>query len=271
MFIIFGGLFTTSGAMGEEYKEYFPYKPFTPANKTMIAYFVVDENGQRLVNVPIKDEVPAGECTPIGNNTYNCTGSIGWTWENRTNEMGFSIEFVGVARNPANVSANGVGYHFNIPGPPNNGTTHVYYITLKPDGSYILKDYGYYNLAGKKITFLAVYNGTNEANGKIAVGNSYFGLYNGMGIAIANNDYTGNITIQAEGRNIAVLNDWENTRSTSSSYGSLYLNLKDIATNETSDIATYYHNHKTAIIVGGGLFFLFVIFLIATKKSRRSF
>lgn len=243
----------------DEYNCYFPYTPFTPANKTMIAYFVVD-NGKKLSGITIQDER-----TWVSNNM-----TWGWTWENKTNAMGFSIEFVDEPRLPTNVTANGQEYHFNIPAPPTNGTTHVYYVTLKLDGNFILKDLGYFNLANKKITFLAVYNDTQASDGKVVVGDHYYTFYDGMGTVVTDSNYYGNITIQTGGRTIYLHNTATDTRASGASYGSIYLNLKDIPQETGNTLKTIYKKHSAAIIAGGlGFLFLLAIIAFAAGKKRR--
>ncbi len=249
------------GLPPDEVSKYF-VPNFGPENKTFAFYFVTDSTGRPLVGIKVQDNMPPPN-----------SSSFGWTGYNTTNSQGFAKIIYDMARTPTNLTANGITYHFNLPAPPTNGTTHIFYITLPPNGVAIIKDAGYYNLKGKTVLLLRVVNGTSPADGIIKVGTMEDPFYNGMAWAVYDSTYVGNVTIKADGKAITFPANPTLTRASDTTMiGTMFLDLKDFknkGVNLTEKAKEIYSKHKLAVI-GGGILLLLIIWGRAASIKKRN-
>ncbi len=253
--------------------KYIPLPDFSLHNKTLVKFFVENTNMEPINHTKITDNKPPSSYVENGTTYY----IPGFTIENYTNLGGFCQFIYGGSRSPTNIT---VTYpdgtkdilHFNIPSPPTNGTTHIFYVEIIKNLEYQLKDLGYKNLAGKKAIFIkAIKNGNSLVIGSIVSKGVNLGeIKGGFGLIITDKTVE-DLDLEINGKVYTIISSYDTKGdiSDSTEIDDLFLNLSNDNQSTATRATSFIKEHPIIAAFGGFFILVFLIMVISTTKKRR--
>ena len=246
-------------------------------NTTLVIYSVITPDMKTISHTHIVDNKPSKSYYDSQNGTW--ISIPGFTYPNNTNEAGFTNFTYSFSRTPANITVTYPDstkdvFHFNIPDPPKNSTTHILLVTVIKGAGFTIDDLGYKYLEGKKLIITKVAeedhplsNGTLLSNG-VKVGE----INKGTGVAIVDKSVD-DLDLEVNGKIYPVMSSYGTGTDLSSSttVQYLFIRLEKNITNPNNTITLAKEHPILATLLGGMclLFMLVVVTAIFRVSKRR--